>query len=287
MRAVFRHELSSLFTGLIGYVFGAFLLLFTGFYAMSYNLQNAIANFEYVLGATCFVYILAVPVLTMRILSDEKKQRTDQLLYSLPLSMTKVILGKYCALLVLLVIPCLIVGLYPLILSSYGAVPFPAAYSGLTAFFLLGAALIAMGMFASSLTESLPVAAGVCFVFMLLNYYMVELVEYLPGTAMVSLTALMIVAALIALLVRFMTKSDLAALITGGVLEAGLVIVYVIKATLFEGLFPAMLNQLSVFERFYGFIYGMFDIGGVVYFLTVIGVFLFLSVQSMEKRRWS
>lgn len=287
MRAVFRHELSSHLTGLIGYVFGGFLLLFAGLYTMNYNLKGAVANFEYVLGSMSFVYILAIPVLTMRVLSEEKKQKTDQLLYSLPLSMAKVILGKYCALLVLLLIPCLIIGIYPLLLSNYGAVPMPAAFSALCAFFLLGASLTAMGMFASSLTESLPVAAGGCFVFMLLNFYMVELVGYLPGTAMASLVALMILAALIALLVKVMTKSDLAALIAAGVLEVGLVAVYLIKATLFEGLFPSLLKEISVFERFNGFIYGVFDLSGIVYFLSVTGVFLFLSVQSMEKRRWS
>lgn len=287
MRAVFRHELSSYLTGLIGYVFGGFLLLFAGLYMMNYNLQRAIANFEYVLGSMSFVYIMAIPVLTMRVLSEEKKQKTDQLLYSLPLSMTKVILGKYLALLVILLIPCLIIGTYPLFLRNYGSVPMPAAYSALCAFILLGASLTAMGMFSSSLTESLPMAAGGCFVFMLLNYYMVELAGYLPGTAVASLVALMILAGLIALLVRFMTQSDLAALMVAALLETGLVAVYLIKSTLFEGLFPSMLKEISVFERFNGFIYGVFDLSGVVYFLSVIGVFLFLSVQSMEKRRWS
>ena len=87
MRAVFRHELSSYFTGVTGYVFSAFLLLFTGIYTMVYNLQSASVHFEYVLGSMSFVFLIIVPILTMRVLAEERRQKTDQLLYSLPLTM--------------------------------------------------------------------------------------------------------------------------------------------------------------------------------------------------------
>lgn len=89
MKAVLRHELSSCFTNLSGYVFGAFLLLFAGIYTMVYNLQSATTNFEYVLGSMSFVFLIIVPILTMRVLAEERRQKTDQLLYSLPLSMTQ------------------------------------------------------------------------------------------------------------------------------------------------------------------------------------------------------
>lgn len=101
MIAIFRHELSSYFTSLTGYVFGAFLLLFAGIYTMVYNLNNLVTNFEYVPGSMPFVFLVIVPILTMRVLAEERRQRTDQLLYSLPLSMTEVVLGKYAAMLVL------------------------------------------------------------------------------------------------------------------------------------------------------------------------------------------
>jgi ABC-2 type transport system permease protein len=109
MKAVFKHELSSYFTGLTGYIFGAFLLLFAGIYTMIYNLQQyMLVNFEYVLGEMSFIYLIIVPILTMRILAEERRQKTDQLLYSLPLTMTQVVLGKYFAMLVMLLIPCAI-----------------------------------------------------------------------------------------------------------------------------------------------------------------------------------
>lgn len=105
MKAVFRHELSSYFTGMTGYVFGAFLLLFAGIYTMAVNLNAGLSNFEYVLSNLSFIFLIIVPILTMRVIAEERRQRTDQLLYSLPLSMTGVALGKYAALLVVFLVP--------------------------------------------------------------------------------------------------------------------------------------------------------------------------------------
>ena len=105
MKAVFRHELSSYFRTMTGYLFIGFLLLFVGVYSYVYNIQNSLANFEYVLSGMSFVFLLIIPVLTMGVIADEKRRNTDQLLYSLPLSMTEVVLGKYFAMLVVLLIP--------------------------------------------------------------------------------------------------------------------------------------------------------------------------------------
>ena len=122
MKAVFRHELSSYFTGMTGYVFGAFLLLFAGIYTMAVNLNAGLSNFEYVLSNLSFIFLIIVPILTMRVIAEERRQRTDQLLYSLPLSMTGVALGKYAALLVVFLVPTGIICLYPLVLSAFGSV---------------------------------------------------------------------------------------------------------------------------------------------------------------------
>lgn len=181
---------------------------------MAYNLHAGYSNFEYVFGGMCFVFLVAVPVLTMRVIAEEKRQRTDQLLYSLPLSMTRVVLGKYLALLTAFALPVAIICLYPLLLRLFGEVYLPAAYSSALGFYLLGAALIAIGLFISSITESQAVAAGLCFVVMLLNYFITSLASY-------------------------------------------------------------------------GMVEGVFDLRSVVYFISVAAVFVFLSVQSLEKRRWS
>ena len=101
MRAVFKHEFSSYFTGMIGYLFTGVLLLFVGVFSWVYNFNSKLANFEYALNGMSMILLLCVPILTMRVLAEERKQKTDQLLYALPLSMTKIILGKFLAMLAL------------------------------------------------------------------------------------------------------------------------------------------------------------------------------------------
>lgn len=279
MIAVLRHELSSHYTNLTGYVFGAFLLLFAGIYMMVYNLSYGLADFEYVISSMAFIFLIIVPILTMRSLAEEKRQKTDQLLYSLPLSMTQIVLGKY--------LPMLIVCFYPVLLAQFGSVPFQTSIGAIIAFLFLGAALIAIGMFISSLTESQAVAAGVCFLVMLLNYYLADLSSYLASTALGSFITLTVVALLLALLTKHMTKNSLAAAGVMLVLEAGLLLLFTLDQSIFEGLVPAIVQQLSLFERFYAFIDGVFDITSLVYFVSVSAVFVFLSIQAMEKKRWS
>lgn len=254
---------------------------------MVYNLKSALTNFEYVLGNMSFVFLVIVPILTMRVLAEERRQKTDQLLYSLPLTMTKVVLGKYAAMLMMLLLPVGIVCLYPLILSSFGHVYLPASFSAIAGFFFLGAALLAIGMFISSVTDSQAVAAGLCFVAMLLNYYISSLASYVSTSSFASFAAFTILILVLAVIIRLMTKSSFAALVVGIVLEAALLLWYLFHSTGFEGLFAQVMQELSLFDRFYQFVDGVFDVTSIVYFITVIGFFLFLSVQSMEKRRWS
>ena len=287
MKAVFRHELRSYFTNVSGYVFGAFLLLFAGIYTMVYNLKSGIANFEYVPASMGFVFLVTVPILTMRVLAEERRQRTDQLLYSLPLRMSEVVLGKYAAMLVMLLIPTAVMCLYPIALTAYGNVPLASAYGALTGFFFLGAALIAIGTFISSVTESQAVAAGLCFVVMLINYFLASLAGFVSDGAFASLAAFTLLAAALAVIFYLMTKNGFASAALGVVLEAALLLAYVLGRGAFEGLFPKVMENLSLYERFYTFVNGVFDLTSLVYYVTVIGVFLFLSVQSMEKRRWS
>lgn len=287
MKAVLRHELGSYFTSLSGYVFGGFLLLFVGIYTLAYNLQMNYTNFEYVMGGMSFVFLVIVPILTMRVLAEEKNQKTDQLLYSLPISMTEVVLGKYLAMMVMLLIPMFIVCVYPLILSAFGNVYLPAAYGAIAGFFFLGAALIAIGMFVSSVTESQAVAAGLCFVVMLVNYFLSDLASFVSTSAFASFAAFTAAVVVLMGVVQGMTKNTTASLIVGIIGETCLLVPYILDSTKFEGLFPEIMESLSLFERFYVFVDGQFDITGIVYYITIAAVFLYLSVQSMEKRRWS
>jgi len=287
MKAIFRHELSSNFQSVTGYVFGAFLLLFAGIYTMVINLKVGYANFEYVLGSMSFIYIIGIPILPMRTIADERKQKTDQLLYSLPLTMAKVVLGKYLVLLILLLIPTAIIALYPLILTAFGTVYLPAAYGALVGFFFLGAALAAVGMFVSSLMENQASAAGLCFAVILLDYFISSLSGYVSASAFASLIAYVILLLALAVVVRLLTKNNFAAIMTALLLGIALIVTYGLSPASFAGSFPAVMKQLSLFDRFYTFSNGVFDIRALVFFASVVMVFLFLSVQSMEKRRWN
>lgn len=287
MKAVFRHELSSYFRNMTGYLFIGFLLLFVGVYSYVYNIQNSLSNFEYVLSGMSFVFLLIIPVLTMGVIADEKRRNTDQLLYSLPLSMTEVVLGKYFAMLTVLLIPTVIICIYPLILNLFGNVYLMKTFGAIIGFFFLGAALIAVGMFVSSLTESPAVAAGICFLLLLLNYFMSSLSGYLPATATPSLIALTALVLITALIIWLMTRSVVAAGIFAAAGVSILVILYLVNATWFAGLFPKIMSGLSLFERFNSFVDGVFDVKALIFYLTVCVLFVFLSIQSMDKRRWS
>lgn len=287
MLAVLKHELSSHFKGLSGYVFGAFLLLFVGIYTLVYNLSYYTVSFEPVLGGISFIFMVIVPILTMRVLAEERRQKTDQLLYSLPISMTDVVLGKYLAMLVVFLIPMVFVSLYPLVLSSYGEVNLKMAYCAIFTFYLLGASLIAMGTFVSAMTESQATSAGMCFVVMLLNYFVADFAQFVPASAAASMVILAVVALLIAFLIRQLTKNTTLALVAAIAMIVAVVVVFLTNGSLLENLFPNFLKQLSLFQRFYNVLYGEFDLASLIYYFSVIGVFLFLTVQTMEKRRWS
>ena len=287
MKAVLKHELRLYFGSLTAYVFGAFLLIAVGIGAMLYNLQAAVSNFEFVLSFSSLIFAVIVPILTMRVIAEEKKQRTDQLLYSLPLSTAQVVLGKYLALLVVFLIPMVIISIYPLIFSHYGDVYLLTSYGSLAAYFLMGAALLAVGMFLSSLTDNQGLAAGLGVGAILLNYYSVSLSEYVSSTAVGSLIAFAVLTVCLVLIIRALTRNDILAISTGLVLLIGLVGVYLLDRTALEGLLPGLMKTLSLFSRFTVFVNGVFDLTGVVYYLSVIVFFLFLAVQSMEKRRYN
>lgn len=287
MTAVFRHELSSYIHSFTGFLFCAFLLIFTGLGAMLYNIRAAVANFEFVLQFICIVTVVIIPILTMRIISDEKRQKTDRLLYSLPLKASDIVLGKFFAALIIFLVPICIIAVYPLIFSMYGEVYLLTSYGALFAFFLMGASMIAIGMFISSLTENQGFAAGIAIPVLLFNYFSVSLADYVSSSAFGSFAVLMVFAALICLVIFHFTRSENIAcgiFILAAVANA---ISYFFRSELYEGLVPSIMSALSLFSRFNTFVNGVFDITSIVFYLTVMVFFLFLTVQSIEKRRYN
>ena len=177
--------------------------------------------------------------------------------------------------------------MYPLIFSRYGDVYLLTSYGSILAFFVMGAALIALGVFISSLTDSQSFAAGVGVAVILFNYYSVSLSEYVSSTALGSMIAIGVFIIALGAVVRQLTKNDGLALGAAAVLLLGTGAAYYAAPEKFEGLLPKIMSELSLFERFYVFVNGVFDLTGIVYYMTLIVFFLFLSVQSMEKRRYN
>lgn len=286
MIAVFKRELGSYYKGVLGYLLAAFLLVFAGIYCMAYNLSGYYSNFEYVLRAIGFIYLIAVPIISMRTLAEEKRQKTDQLLYSLPIRLSDVVMGKYLAMLVVLAVPCLIMAAYPLVLAQWGDVSFGTAYGSLIAFFLMGACLLSIGLFISSVTESQVAAAVITLVTMLLLYFMGSLASFVSTDSSASLMALSVMAVIFAYVVYALTKNPIVSVAVGAAGLGGLQMWYQADFSAFSGLFGDMLASISVFDRFNTFVDGVFDLTAVVYYISITAVFLFLTVQALEKRRW-
>lgn len=287
MTAVLKHELKNYFHSLTAYVFGAGLLLAVGLGALHYNLQAAVSNFEFALSYFSIVLAVIVPILTMRVIAEERRQRTDQLLYALPITTTQVIVGKYLALLTVYLIPLCVIAVYPLIFSRFGDVYLLTSYGSILAFFLMGAALIVLGVFISSLTDSQGFAAGIGIAVILLNYYSVSLSEYVSSTVFGSIVALCVLVLALGAVIKYLTKNENLAYAVCFVLIAAIAITALLDNTKFEGLLPAVMTRLSLFDRFTGFVNGVFDMTSVVYYASVAVFFLFLSVQSLEKRRYN
>ena len=287
MIAVLKHELRSAFHTLTVYLFCAALLCFVGVGAMYYNIQQSVANFEYVLDFVSIGLVVIIPVLTMRSFAEERRQKTDQLLYSLPLKPWQIVGGKYLSLVAVFLLPVAIICIYPYLFSRYGEVYLPGAYGALFAFFAMGAALIAVGMFISSLTDNQGFAAGIAIVLFLFNYYSVSLAEQVSATGYGSAFALCVIAALVGFIVKALTKNGRIALGVGGGLVVLTLAAYFIVPDKFEGLLPGIMEKLSLFDRFTTFVNGVFDLTALVFYASVIVLGLFLTVQSLEKRRYN
>ncbi len=235
MTAIYKRELSSYFNSMIGYVFVAVLIFFTGIYFMAYNLYNGLPQFSYTLYSLMSILLITIPILTMKSMAEERHSRTDQLLLTSPVTLTGVVLGKYFAMVTVFLIPVALMAFCPLIIAMNGEARLLSDYAALFAFFLMGCVFLAIGMFLSSLTESQIISAvSTTFAVLLILYLWDDLTGFLPSAL-----------------------GDL-------------------------------LSAFSFTQTFYNFVqYSMFDLGGVVLYLSLAGLFVFLTIQGLQKRRWS
>ena len=283
MIAVYKRELRSYLTSMIGYLFIFFILLLRGIYFSAYQLGAAYPRFEYTLSALTFVFLISVPILTMRVLAEERKQKTDQLLLTAPVSIEKIVFGKYFALVTIFAIPMLIMCLYPLLMTKFGTVSLGAAYTAILGFFLLGCANLAIGVFISSLTESQVIAAVLTFVILFAFYMMNGISSFFSEGALSTCVTFGLLILAAAIIIYTMIKNFL----ISAVGEIALVIVYVVNSSFFSGGIQKILDIFNLSSHFDNFANAIFDVKGILYFLSVIAVCLFLTVQSIAKRRWN
>ena len=287
MIAVYKRELRSYLTSMIGYLFIFFILFLTGIYFSAYQLSAAYPKFEYTLSAVTFVFLIGVPILTMRVLAEERKQKTDQLLLTAPVSVGNIVIGKYLALVTVYAIPILVMCTYPLIMSKFGTVAFGSAYTAILGFFLLGCANLAIGVFISSLTESQVIAAVLTFVILFALYMMNGISSFFSEGALSTCVTFGLLILAAAIIIYTMIKNALISAIAAVIGEVILVVIYVVKSSVFEGGIQKVLNVFNLSGHFDNFTSNIFDIKGIVYFLSVIAVCLFLTMQSISKRRWN
>ena len=288
MFAIIKKELKQYFYSMVGFVFLAFFLAIVGLYTWAGNLSQGIGNFEMTLGNMTFIFVILIPILTMRIVAEEKKQKTDQLLYTSPISLTKVILGKYIAVMILFTIAILVIALYPLLIHMYGQdVRLSLAYSSLIGFYLLGAANIAVGLFISSLTESQVIAAVVSFIVLLLSNMLTSIASMLPTDALsqaLILTDATIVVCVIAYnMMKNITVTAILAVI-GEVVVWG---IYIAKSAVYENLLSKVADAFAITSRYSDFELGILKYDAIVYYISVSFLFVFLTVQIIKKKRFN
>lgn len=236
MKAIFKREFLSYIHSVVGLLFMAVTVFFFGLYAAVYNLASGYPYVSYTLSAILFLFLLSIPVLSMRILADERKQKTDQLILTAPVSVGRIVLGKYLAMAAIFLIPVAGICIFPIFLQKFGTVPMAESYAAILAFALYGLTCMAVGILVSSFTESQVIAAVLSFAILFITYMMqgIESLISQPGNVVT----------------KFLSIFD------------------------FQTRFSNMTN-------------GILDITSIVYFVSVIALLLFLTTQSIQKRRYS
>jgi len=288
MLAVFKRELRAYFSSPIGFVvIGLFLFMSAIFFAAS-NLLGASSEFNGLLSTMAFIFLFIVPILTMRLLTEEKRQHTDQMLVTSPLSITAIVIGKYLAAVAVFLITLLVTVIYPVMMSFFSLLGLEwwKILGGYIGLFLLGAAFIAVGLFFSSLTESQIVAAVATYTALLVMWIIDALISMVPTGWVYGLGFVALIAAALVLLVWLSTRSILATVATVVVLGGGITALAVLQPPLFEGLIAKVMAWFSLLKRYQDFNLGILGLSPVVYYLSFSAAFVFLTVRMIDRKRW-
>lgn len=234
MGAILRRELKQYFTSPIGYIFLAVFFAFSGFYFFVGTLMNSTTDLTPIFNAMFTVIIFLVPILTMRLMSEDQKLKTDQALLTAPISLFGMVMGKFLAAFIVFAISACVTLVYGVVISVYALPDWPVLLGEVLGLLLLGAALIAIGMFISALTENQVIAAIGSFAVM----FFLAMFDSFASMIQISWIA-------------------------------------------------NILTSLSLASRYTDFTMGYLNLANVLFFISLAGVFIFLTVRVFEKKRWS
>ena len=288
MKAIYLKELRSYFTSTLGYIYIAMMLVIFGFYFFLYNLYAGYVDYSYVLSNVTSLILFAMPVLTMRLFADELKSKTDQMLFTAPVSTTQIVLGKFFAALTVFTITVLLTVPQPLTIAGLGGnMPIYRVIGAYIALYLMGITFISIGMFISACTNNPIVALIVSIAIFLLMFISAGIGDLLPSTVAFAVGLCIVV---LALLIWFLYRNVQDIYLSGivGVIGlAGIIALYFLKPGVYNGLVSKTLNWLSITARYSDFYSGIFTFAHILFYLSLSILFVFLTVQRIEKRRWS
>lgn len=287
MAAIFKRETKAYYTGMIGYVTTAVSLFFLGLYFANRNLMYASSDFASVLYTMTMILLFLLPAVSMRSFAEERRNKTDQLLLTSPVGIPAIVLGKFLAEVVVFAVPMVAALVMPLILTAFGTVSLISAYGALFAYLFLGAACLAVGTWISALTENQILAYLATFGLLVVAYLMNGIQTMFTSGNVLALVVFLVVLLVASVVVGVVCKSlttGCAVFCVGGV---ALAILFVVRPTWLLAAFESVLSALALFEPFNGVVGGMFSISAIVYYLSVIALFLFLTGQALERRRWN
>lgn len=288
MTAIYKRELRSYFNSMIGYVFIAAVMVVIGIYFMVMNLKVGYPYFATALAGTGTVFAFTVPILTMKSMAEERRSKSDQMLLTYPVSVSGIVLGKFFAMLTVFAIPLLISCLCPLaIVRAGGSGSYLIDYSTILLFLFMGGLFISIGMFISSLTESPVIAAVVSMIALLLLLLWTSLVGFIPATVTASVIGFLILFALIAFGLSRSLGSPVIGIIIFGMGVLFTVLCAILASTWFSSALTYFLMLFDIYSPISNFTtYYLFDVKGLIFYVVFAALFVFLTVQSVQKRRY-
>ena len=289
MFAVFTKEIKSFFNSMLGYVFCAVMIVLIGIYFLVNNLSYGYPYFSYALVSAMSIMMFATPLLTMRSFAEERKSRTDQMLLTTPVKLYQIVLGKFFAYAVIYIIPLLVACFCPLIIKFKGDASYLRIdYLTILMSFFYGLVFISIGIFISSLTESQIIAAVGSFAAVFVLVFWSGLVGFIPSTATAALIGLIVILALVCLIIYALTKNGIVSGFIGAAGLVGLVVIYFAKSTVLNNCLTAITDKMNFTTPLTNIAYySVFDVTGLVMYISIIFVFLMMTVLGLNKRRWS